>query len=224
MHLFLELVFVVTVAGVAAGVIALAGAPERRRVALAVGAWLAGTAALAATGILVPGDGPPRLVALPWIAIIAGVVAIRSPRGRAAVAAAPPGAVMALLSFRVPVELILWGLYLAGSIPVQMTFEGRNVDVLVGLTAIPAAVAAWGSGRRRWRLAIAWHAAGLAALVNIVAIAILSMPGPLRAFAAGPANTIVGQLPYIWLPAFLVPIAALGHVVGIDQALRARRG
>ena len=182
-------------------------------VAAALAGWLTVTGGLAASGVLRLDGGPPRVLLLPIIAIAAAGTALRSSTGRLLVAAAPRGAVVALQSFRVAVELVLWRLYVAGAIPIQMTFEGRNLDIVVGLTAVPIALAA----RRYKRLALAWHVAGLLLLVNIVAIAIMSTPGPLQVFTAEPANRIIGTFPFVWLPAVLVPVAALGHLVGLRQ-------
>jgi len=128
-------------------------------------------------------------------------------RRRAVLDAVPRGALIALQTFRLPVELVLWRMCAAGVIPARMTFEGRNFDILVGLTAIPIALFA----ARRPRLALAWHVASLGLLVNVVSIAVASAPH------------IVGTFPFIWLPAFLVPVALLAHIGGIREVLRRRR-
>ena len=70
---------------------------------------------------------------------------------------------------------------------------------------------------------IAWNLAGLALLVNIVSVAILSMPTPFRAFTNEPANTFVTQAPYVWLPVFLVQAAWLGHLLTLKWASTARK-
>ncbi len=193
------------------------------RVGLVLATWLVLTGGAAAAGLLRVDHGPFRVLPLVVVAIAGPLLAMRGPIGRALVAATPRAVVVAVQVFRIPVELVLWRLLVAGVVPVQMTFEGRNLDVLTGLTAIPVAIVAWGAQRRGWRLALAWHTAGIALLINIVSIAIRSVPGPLRTYAAEPANTIIGHAPFIWLPAFLVPVALLGHVVGIRQAVAARR-
>ena len=54
---------------------------------------------------------------------------------------------------------------------------------------------------------------GLALLIAIVTIAILSSPVPFRTFDAGPANTYVTGFPGVWLPAVLVQAALLGHLL-----------
>jgi hypothetical protein len=111
-----------------------------------------------------------------------------------------------LQSFRFFVEIMLWLLFLDNFIPVQMTFEGRNLDILAGITApIIASLAARGKIARG--ALIAWNLICLAFLVNIVTIAILSTPSPVRVFMEEPANRIVTVFPVSWLPGFLVPLA-----------------
>ena len=59
-------------------------------------------------------------------------------------------------------------------------------------------------------------------VVNIVTIAVLSMPTPLRMFMTEPANTIAPtHAPYIWLPVFLVQAALFGHLLVFRKLWRA---
>ncbi len=56
------------------------------------------------------------------------------------------------------------------------------------------------------------NALGLALLVNIVVVAVRSMPTRLRAFD-GPPNAFVATFPYVWLPTVTVAAALFGHVL-----------
>lgn len=117
--------------------------------------------------------------------------------------------------FRVFVELVLWLLFLQNQLPVQMTFEGLNWDVLTGITALLAA---------RFFLntkpaMVIWNVAGFGLLVNIVVVSILSMPTPVRAFDNEPANVIVTQFPYLFLPASLVSLAYTLHFMSLRKLL-----
>jgi hypothetical protein len=207
MRIGLEVGFVATVVAVLVGIVVLVAVAARRagreprrdatRVAATIVAWLGITAGLATVA-------PPPLLAIALA--VAGLVMLRTPAGRSFVSHAPRTTVVALQTFRVAVELVLWGLFLADDLPRRMTFEGRNLDVLVGLTALPLAFLAWGGARRRAGLAIVWHVAGLLLLANIVSMAIRAQPA------------VISTIPFIWLPAFLVPVALLGHAVGLQQS------
>jgi hypothetical protein len=115
--------------------------------------------------------------------------------------------------FRVFVEILLWMLFIQYALPVQMTFEGRNFDILAGLTA--PVMAYLFAGNRK--LIIAWNLVSLGLLINIVAIAILSMPSPLQIFHNEPSNTIVAEFPFIFLPTFLVPLAYGLHFLSLRK-------
>ncbi len=120
-------------------------------------------------------------------------------------------------SFRILMELILWFLYRYQVIPVQMTFEGLNFDILVGITA--PFVAYYCFVKKTWspKVALVWNFAGILLLANIVVVAILSTPYPFRYFMNEPANTIVFGFPFVWLPAFVVPFALLLHLIAIRR-------
>lgn len=115
--------------------------------------------------------------------------------------------------FRVFVEIILWLLFIQNLLPEQMTFEGRNWDILAGLSALLAAR----FFVKRKSLMIAWNIFGLALLINIVTIALLSMPTPFRYFHNEPSNTLVTHFPFIFLPTFLVPLAYILHLLSLRK-------
>jgi hypothetical protein len=94
--------------------------------------------------------------------------------------------------------------------------------VLTGITAIVVAflVARGLAGRR---LVVAWNIAGLALLVNVVTIAILSTP-VFRYFGDAGLNVFVTYPPFVWLPAVMVLAALAGHLLIFRAvALRPRR-
>ncbi|MFT4663892.1 MAG: hypothetical protein ACI8YQ_001613 [Polaribacter sp.] len=122
-------------------------------------------------------------------------------------------------SFRFPLEVILWLGFLGGAIPFQMTFEGFNFDIIVGLTAYIAGFVFFAPNRYRRFEAIIWNIFGLVLLVNIVAIAIVSTPSPFRIFMNEPANRILAYFPFIWVPGFLVPLAFALHVFSLKQLI-----
>jgi len=60
-------------------------------------------------------------------------------------------------------------------------------------------------------------------LLNILVIAVLSMPTPFRYFQNEPSNTLVAQFPFILLPGILVPIAYTLHIFSLRQLLTAKK-
>lgn len=122
-------------------------------------------------------------------------------------------------SFRILMEFILWLLYRYHIIPVQMTFEGRNFDIIIGLTA--PIVAYYCFNRKVWspKVALVWNIIGVGLLINIMSVAFLSMPYPMRHFMNEPANVIAFHFPFVWLPSVVVPFAFLLHAVSIRRLI-----
>lgn len=193
------------------------------RVAAAVLAFLGVTFAIAHAGLLERFDTrPPALMRLVFPTMIAVAVLAFGRVGARVGRGLPLAALVAFQAYRAPLELVLYSLYRDGVLPQQMTFAGLNYDVVTGLTALPVAyLYARGVVGKGWLLA--WNVMGSALLVTIVTIALLSVPGPLRVFLAEPANRIVAEAPFVWLPEVLVAAALFGHLVSFRALARAPR-
>ncbi|MEQ1643605.1 MAG: hypothetical protein ABL959_09205, partial [Pyrinomonadaceae bacterium] len=118
----------------------------------------------------------------------------------------PLGLMTMLHAVRIPVELVLYWLFVAGALPQVMTFEGRNVDIVSGILAPIIALVAFRGGRTNKWLLIGYNLLGLGLLINIVTIAILSAPFPFQSMSFDQPNRAVLFFPYIWLPTIVVPI------------------
>ena len=201
------------------------------RALAAVLAWQGLMGGLALAGYFTRYDQPGRVLPTVGASVAAAVWLASRPWGTAVgrwLAASPPWAWLALQTFRLPLELLLYSLFVHGVIGAQMTFVGHNVDIVVGLSAPLLAVLVGMVGRpgaRPWvrHLAIAWNLLGLLLLLNIVVIAVLSIPFAFQVFTAGPANRIVAGLPFVWLPTLLVPLALLAHLVSLRLLLQRGR-
>lgn len=150
------------------------------------------------------------------IPIIVAVIFISSKDTGEVLNHIPPANLIRLQSFRFVVEVLLWMLFIAGLLPEQMTFEGRNWDILAGFTAPIVAVLAV-KGNIGKRGIIIWNILCLGLLLNIVITAILSTPSPWRVFMNEPANYVVAYFPISFLPGFLVPLAYYLHFMSLRQ-------
>lgn len=192
----------------------------RRRTALVLVAWFALTGALAGAGLLSRFDVlPPPLMLVVVPAFVALTALAFSPFGTLLARHTPLAALVGFQAFRIPLEVMLHQLGLDGVLPVQMTWDGMNWDVVSGATA--ALVGAWAAfGRVPRVVLLAWNLLGTLLLAVIVTIAVLSAPVPFRAFWNEPANTIVATFPFVWLPTVLVQAAWFGHLL-VFRRLRA---
>jgi|tagenome__1003787_1003787.scaffolds.fasta_scaffold20989125_4 hypothetical protein len=186
----------------------------RRRTAIAgclTILWIAATALAAARGAL--HFSPPPTMLVLFVLIFGGAIALASSRlGRQLALGLPLAALVGYQGFRVVVELLLHRAYVEGLMPVQMSYSGRNFDIISGVTAL--ALGGWllNGSPPRW-IVLAWNTLGLALLANIVTVAFLSAPTPLRVFMNEPANVWITHAPWVWLPAVMVFAALSGHVL-----------
>jgi hypothetical protein len=102
----------------------------------------------------------------------------------------------------------------------MLTFEGANVDIYVGASA---PLFAWLATRGRLgvKFALAWNVLGLLALTNVVIRAVLTAPGPFNLIHAEVPNLMMGAFPFMFIPAFFVPLAVVLRVLAIS-AIRSR--
>lgn len=121
---------------------------------------------------------------------------------------------------RIPVEIILFWLFLNKAIPELMTFEGRNFDIIAGITAPLIAYFGLTKNRLNRQTILIWNFICLGLLINIVVNALFSAPSPIQKFAFDQPNIAILNFPFSWLPTVIVPIVLLGHLASIRQLLK----
>ena len=199
-------------------------AAQRQRVwwgtLVAIGAWLVFLSIFSLNGYFGNfSSRPPRIAIAAIVPFIVMLFITFSRFINPILKEVPPQRLLYIQSFRVVVELLLWLLFIQNQLPVQMTFEGQNWDVLVGITAPVVAYFCLVKGTWPRSIALAWNVLGLLLLGNIVAISVLSMPTVFRMFMNDPPNIIMAQFPFIWLPGVLVPIAYTMHFFSLKQLM-----
>ena len=105
------------------------------RVPSLLGLWLLQSLVALRGFYLVTDSWPPRLllVLLPSALVIATLFLTTA--GRRFLDGLQLDRLTLLHLVRIPVELVLWRLFLHRAVPQLMTFEGRNWDILLGLSA-----------------------------------------------------------------------------------------
>jgi hypothetical protein len=200
------------------------GAPRERRLsvlamtALATTAWLALTYLLSARGVLARFDVRPPPMALMFVVVLGGGIALGlSAVGKTLALGLPLAALVGVQAFRFPLELVMHQAASEGVMPVQMSYSGYNLDILTGISAaLLAPLIAAGKAPRV--LVVIWNAFGILMLAVIAIVAFVSSP-MVRAFGDAPpqVNSWVVYPPFVWLPAILVLAALVGHVVVVRR-------
>jgi hypothetical protein len=163
---------------------------------------------------------PPRLIllVLPPLLFILGLFLTRS--GRQYLDTLDPKILTILHIVRIPVEIVLFWLFIHEAIPQLMTFEGRNLDILSGITAPVVYYFGFVKKKMNNTSIILWNLICLGLLFNIVITAILSAPTPFQKLAFDQPNVGVLYFPFIWLPCLIVPLVLLSHLTVIRHLMK----
>ncbi len=162
-------------------------------------AWTAFVVAIGATGVL--SEFPP---AVGPVTLISAILFARSPIGRL-LETLPFHLLIGFQGFRILAEVYLFLRWKDGAIPVELTFEGMNFDIVTGVAAL---VLAFVLAKKPLRPLIwAWSLMGTALLITIVSLHMKLAP-----------ESVV-RFPYVLLPGVLVWSAVAGHVVTYQKLL-----
>lgn len=164
---------------------------------------------------------PPKIILtgiLPTILII--ILLFATSKGRQFMDSLPLKNLTYLNVVRIPVEIVLFWLFLHKAIPELMTFEGRNFDILAGISAPIIAYFGLTKAKLNRQTILIWNFISLALLVNIVVNALFSAPSPIQKFAFDQPNIAILNFPFSWLPTFIVPIVLFGHLTSIRQLIK----
>ncbi|WP_317897428.1 hypothetical protein [Aurantibacillus circumpalustris] len=186
-------------------------------------AWLLLQGFIANTGFyLITTTLPPRFSLLVVPPVLTILFFFATKKGRMYLDKFDTKTLTYLHSVRLPVEITLWLLFLNKLVPELMTFEGRNLDVLTGITAPLIAYFGYSLGKLNKFVLLIWNFIGLGLFFNIVITAILSAPFPFQQLAFDQPNIGVLYFPFVWLPCFIVPLALFSHLVCIKELLKSK--
>jgi len=119
-----------------------------------------------------------------------------------------------LHTIRVPMEFVLLYLFIYDMIPQLMTFEGRNFDIIAGVTALIVGML-YAKGKVSEKILLIWNVLGLILILFILINGILSAELPIQQFAFEQPNRALNYFPFILLPAIVVPLVIYSHITDI---------
>lgn len=163
---------------------------------------------------------PPRFALLIGPPLLLIIFLFTAKKGRGFIDGLDARSLTFLHVVRVPVEIVLLGLFLYGQVPQLMTFEGRNLDIVSGITAPLVAFFLYRHPQRNKFVLITWNFICLGLLFNIVIHAILSAPVPFQQMAFDQPNVGVLYFPFVWLPCCVVPLVLFSHLVCLRQLFK----
>lgn len=182
--------------------------------------WLAITGAAALSGFTQITSLPPGMLFLALIAFTGIALLFATKKGRNFIDRLDPAKLTLVHTVRIPVEIVLFLLFTFGTIPELMTFEGRNLDILSGLSAPLIYYFGYRKKSISPKLLIVWNFICIGLLANIVTHAILAAPFPFQQLAFDQPNRAVLYFPFVWLPVFIVPLVLFAHLVCLRNLFR----
>lgn len=192
--------------------------PDSKIALMTILLWTIVQGKIGSTGFYtVTGTLPPRFILLIFPPILLMCFLFFTRKGKKFIDGLDLKALTLIHIVRIPVEFVLFWLYQQGKVPQIMTFEGRNFDILSGLTAPLIYYFGFIKNKLSRKLILGWNIICLGLLLNIMAHAILSAPSPFQQFAFDQPNIAVLYHPFIWLPCLIVPLVLFAHLVSIRR-------
>jgi hypothetical protein len=190
-------------------------------VPLTLWAAIAWTAAI--NGVFRIGASPlPLLPSAIFLPVIIGApLLLLSKRVGQLLDAMPTTPLIALQLYRVfgSQWLAYW---LRGQLPGLWALPAGTGDVLTGLFAVPAALAAATGTAEGRKAAILWNIFGLADFAVAIGLGLIISPGPFQLIVPNAPNIGLDGYPNVLTPAFVVPSSILLHALSLRQLYRRR--
>ncbi len=163
---------------------------------------------------------PPRFLLLVMPPVIFIILLFTTAKGRKFIDGLDARSLTLIHIVRVPVEIVLFWLFIYKTVPELMTFEGRNFDIISGITAPLVYYFGFIQKRINKNIILVWNFVCLILLMNIVVNAAFSAPFPFQKFAFDQPNIAILYFPFIWLPSCIVALVLFSHLVVIRQILK----
>lgn len=178
-------------------------------------------AALASTGFFTDTQSfPPRLLYIIAPGVLLMILAFSTEKGKRIIDRFDLKTYTWLHSVRIIVEIVLLWLFIHELLPQSMTFEGRNFDILSGLTAPLIVWLGFKKNKINKPLVLIWNVICLILVLQVVMTGVFSAPSPFQKLAFDQPNVAVLYFPFIWLPGIVVPIVIFGHLVAIRRLMK----
>ncbi|MEO0583494.1 MAG: hypothetical protein AAF135_14820 [Bacteroidota bacterium] len=198
---------------------------QRRRlvtILLGVLGWIAIQIALSTAGIYDDLSLPPRIPLLMILPLfVFAFVFLNRNKQSPILHAIPIHIPIVYQSFRAVIEVLFYFTFVAGILPIQVTFGGANYDVLLGISAIFVGLYAYRTDASP-KLLIAWNILGIA-VVGFAAFTFISSFYFPEIWGDGEPNLAFNRFPFLLLPSFFMPSAIFMHLLSIVQLRRSMK-
>ncbi len=124
-----------------------------------------------------------------------------------------------LHSLRLPLELTLFYLFQHQLVPELMTFQGRNFDILAGISA-PLVSWLYSKNKLSNITLLTWNIFSLGLVLFVLVNGILSARLPIQLLAFNQPAIAFEYAPFVLLPALIIPVVVYTHIIDIIELSR----
>lgn len=185
-----------------------------------IASWMIAQTVVSLSGFYkITNSVPPRVGLLLLPPLVMTIILFSTKKGRIFIDSLNIKTLTLFHIIRVPVELTLFWLFMHKFVPELMTFEGRNFDILSGISAPVIYYFSFVKKKISRSVILVWNFVCLGLLINIAVNAILSVPGAFQQFAFDQPNFGILMFPFVFLPSVLVPLVLFSHLTAIRRIL-----
>jgi len=163
---------------------------------------------------------PPRFIFMIIPPLLLIIILFNTQKGKLFIDSLDIKVLTIIHTIRILVEIVLFWLFMYKTIPVELTFEGRNFDIISGVTAPIVYYFGFIKQTLSKKLIISWNIICIGFLFNVVLNSILSSPLLFQKFEFNQPNIAVLNFPFVFLPSLIVPIILFSHFVVIRRLIK----
>ncbi len=160
------------------------------------------------------------LVVMPPITLVAGLFLTK--RGKAYLNRLDVHLLSIIHIVRIPVDLVIYWLFIARMLPYEATCGGGSLDIFAGFSA--PVVYYFGMLKHwiNWFGLFCWNILSMGLLVNLGVKSVLFAPCVFGEPGAGPTAGAVSYFPFVFLPSMMIPIILISHLAVIRKLIKVR--
>ena len=165
---------------------------------------------------------PPNIMGSVLVPVIFGYLLFRHwGLLRAVILSIPSHWIIALQVLRVSGGIFLY-VFALGLVPGIFALSAGIGDFVTGFLAIPVAYYLYKKKPWARKLAIGWNWLGLAELIMLMPLGLISSPSPVQMVSFDAPNFVTSFWPSVLAPSFHVPLGILLHIFSLVQLSRQR--
>jgi hypothetical protein len=155
---------------------------------------------------------PPRILFMIGPPVMLIIILFSTRFGRDFIDRLDLSKLVLIFIIRIPVELVLYALFLDKMIPRGMSLAGGNLDIFSGLTAPFIYYFGFHKTLLNKKVILLWNLICLGLLLSVVIHAVLAVPSSFQRLDFDQPNLAILYFPYALLPSLVVPIVLFSQL------------